>query len=412
MNPARRIVPSIVPLFVIVTASLGVEPDSWNQWRGPARDSHAANGAWPETLSGKLEPVWQQSLSPSYSGPIVCGDLVITTETVDKKYERVTAYQLRSGELVWTTQWQGSMAVPFFAAANGDWIRSTPACTNSHLVVMGMRDVLLDLDPKTGQQRWRVDFPAELGSPLPSFGAVCSPLIDGDAVYVQTGGGVVKLNLADGGVLWQALPNGGGMASSGAFSSPVIASIAGQRQLVVQTREKLCGVDLDSGQVLWQQPIEAFRGMNILTPLVIGDRVFTSAHSGRAQLFEITRANDRWQIEEVWSQNTQAYMSSPLVIGDAIYLHLKNQRVSALAVEEGTIRWTSRPFGKYWSMVTNGNRILALDSDGMLRLIEPSDRELRIIDQVKVADDSWAHLAVQDDLVIVRDLNALKVFRW
>ena len=105
-------------------------------------------------------------------------------------------------------------------------------------------------------------------------------------------------------------------------------------------------------------------------------------------------------------------MSSPVLIGDSIYLHLKNQRFAALAVSDGSIRWTSSPYGKYWSMVTNGNQILSLDSSGELFLIQASDDELKMVDQLKVADDSWAHLAVQGDYVIVRDLKALKVYRW
>ena len=40
------------------------------------------------------------------------------------------------------------------------------------------------------------------------------------------------------------------------------------------------------------------------------------------------------------------------------------------------------------------------------------DDELTITDRMKVADDSWAHIAVQGPYVIVRDLRALKVYRW
>lgn len=402
-------------ILLLSTVTLfAAEPSGmWNQWRGPTRDSQLPGAKWPDRLQENLQLVWEKPLSPSYSGPVVAGDLVFTTETIDKKDERVTAFKLNSGEVAWSAQWPGSMTIPFFAAANGDWIRSTPACTQSHLIVMGMRDVLVCLNPKSGEEIWRVDFPESMKSTMPAFGAVCSPLIDDDAVYVQTGGAVVKLNLDDGSLVWKTLENGSDMMSGGAFSSPVIATIADVRQLVVQTRTELCGVDLKSGTVFWKEPIEAFRGMNILTPLVFGDRVFTAAHSGKSQLFEITRsAEDAWSVNELWSQNLQGYMSSPVLIDDTIYLHMKNQRVTALAVDDGTPRWTSSPFGKYWSMVSNGNKILALDSSGDLRLINVDASELKVADQIKVADDSWAHVAVLDDLVIVRDLTALKVYRW
>ena len=399
-------------MLACTLSTLHAEPSAtWSQWRGPARDGQLPGAQWPQQLDG-LEIVWEKSHSPTYSGPIVTGDLLFTTETIDKKSERVTAYQLDSGAVKWTAEWPGAMAVPFFAASNGDWIRSTPACTPSHLVVVGMRDVMVCLDPQSGQENWRVDFPEDMKTPMPSFGAVCSPLIDGGSVYVQSGGALVKLDVETGKVIWKTLENGSGMMSSGAFSSPVIATIAGERQLVVATRMELCGVRLDDGGVLWRTPIKSFRGMNILTPLVIGDRVFTAAHSGTAQLFDISNSKDQWNANEVWSQKVQGYMSSPVRIDDTIYLHMKNQRVCALSADDGSIRWTSSPFGKYWSMVSNGKQILALDNSGELLLIESDHDALKIVSKKKVADNSWAHLAVQGDKVIIRDLKALKVYQW
>ena len=393
------------------TAGLASGAD-WNQWRGPNRDSQLAEKEWPDALNGRMKLVWEKPHAPSYSGPISQDGMVFTTETIDKTNEKVTAYDLKSGKVVWEKEWPGAMAVPFFAASNGDWIRSTPAVSGDKLLVLGMRDVLVCLDTKTGKENWRLDFPSKTGSPLPAFGAVCSPLIDGDTAYVQSGGALVKVSLEGGEVLWSSLEDTKGMMSSGSFSSPVIATLAGERQLVVQTRQALCGVDMKTGNVLWQQPIQSFRGMNILTPVIKGDRIFNTAHSGKAQLFEISKEGDQWSVEEIWSQKSQGYMSSPVLIGDTIYLHQKNQRATALGTEDGEIRWTSSPFGKYWSMATNGQKILALDNSGELLLVTPSSVALEIDDRMKVADDSWAHIAIQDDMVIIRDLNALKVYQW
>lgn len=411
----RRVLWVALLVMLFARPSLS-ESGDWNQWRGPNRDGNVGQGEWPDAIGGRLQLMWERPHAPSYSGPVVVGNRVVTTETVAKSMERVTAYDLESGEKSWQVEWPGAMSVPFFAAANGSWIRSTPASTESALVVLGIRDVLVCLDPQTGAERWRIDFPKDLGTPLPSFGGVCSPLIDGDSVYVQNGGALVKISLSDGQLVWRTLNDSAGMMSSGAFSSPTIETIAGKRQLVVQTRQELCGVDLDSGEVLWRQSIEAFRGMNILTPLVIGDQVFTSAHSGRAQLFEVRRekeaGKERWRVVERWKQRSQAYMSSPILIDDTIYMHMKNERVSAFSVDTGSILWTSTPQGKYWSMVTNGKKILALNNRGELLLLKASDSEFEVLDRMQVAQDSWAHLAVQGDQVLVRDLQALKVFRW
>lgn len=401
-------------------------PANWSQWRGPQRDGNYSGPAWPETLDGRLKLAWSVPLGPSYSGPVTDGELVFTTETVDKQFERVTAFRLESGEQVWTRQWEGSLAVPFFAAANGDWIRSTPALAPGHLVVAGMRDVIVCLDPAMGEQRWRVDMAADHGNPLQAFGCVCSPLIDGDAVYLQTGGGITKLSLADGKLIWQTLNEGAGMMTGGAFSSPIIAELDGQRQLVVATRARLIGVSLEDGRELWGEPIESFRGMNILTPVVADGRLFSSAHSGRSRLFSVAaRDGSVASVKELWDNKTQAYMSSPVVVGDYLYLHLKNQRFVCMDLRDGSEKWTTRPFGKYWSMVANprGGSMLALDEDGQLRLIAADPEQYRLLSEVKVADDSWAHLAVQPlpaageegrapIAVLIRALDGLRVYRW
>lgn len=407
-------------LFVIPLGTLAVNgesPATWSQWRGPSRDgSLSSKMPWPDQLEGKLEEVWSHPHGPSYSGPVSTDNLIFTTETVDQKFERVTAYDLSTGESKWTHQWEGSMAVPFFAAANGSWIRSTPACVPGYLVVLGMRDVLVCLDTATGEERWKIDFPAQFSTPLQSFGAACSPVIVDEHVYVQLGGGLTKIGLQGGKVVWNVLGGGGNMMSSGAFSSPTVATVAGTKQLLVQTREKLCGVSLETGEVYWSEPIEAFRGMNILTPTVIGDKIFTAAHSGVSQLFEITH-DDQWKVTEVWNQKTQGYMSSPVVIDEQIYLHMKNERVACLSVADGEIQWTSPPASKYWSMVHNGDRILALSADGQLRLVEATPEKYEVTDTAKVAEDSWAYLAVidapeQPTLVAVRALDKLTVYRW
>jgi hypothetical protein len=75
------------------------------------------------------------------------------------------------------------------------------------------------------------------------------------------------------------------------FSSPVFADLAGKRQFVVQTREKLAGVDPANGKVLWEQTVEAFRGMNILTPVALMVTLFSSAYGGKTVGFKVAHGD-------------------------------------------------------------------------------------------------------------------------
>ncbi|MBK8267215.1 MAG: PQQ-like beta-propeller repeat protein [Planctomycetes bacterium] len=402
-------------MFVLLTtpSAYGGEPegDSWPQWRGPSRDSQVAKSpAWPKNLA-TLTQEWRVELGPSYSGPIVWGKRVFVTETEDKTHEVAWALDRTTGRELWRAKWKGALSVPFFAKKNGDWIRATPACDGESLFVAGMQDVLICLDIDSGAERWRVDFSNKFGTPLPSFGFVSSPLVDGEHVYVQAGGGFVKLNKRTGDVIWRTLIDGGGMGS--AFSSPVAATLHGTPQLVVQMREKLAGVASETGEVLWSQVVPSFRGMNILTPTVFDNGVFTSGYKNKTFFYRVEEHDSALRVNEAWTTKAQGYMSSPVVIDHYAYLHLANGRACCIDLKTGEETWRTRSFGDYWSMVANRDRILALNQRGELLLIAADPKKFRLLDRREVAGaESWAHLAVSGDMVFVRDLLGISAFVW
>jgi outer membrane protein assembly factor BamB len=411
-----RILPILLGWLVVTPWATAAEPATWTQWRGPNRDGSVRGPAWPDKISGEaLKLVWRvEKLGPSYSGPIVAADRIFTTQTVDKKMEVVTAYDRKTGKELWKTSWEGSITVPFFAAKNGSWIRSTPAYDGQTLYVAGIRDVLVALDGATGQELWRLDFVKEFGTPPPDFGFVCSPLVDDKGVYVQAGGSFAKVDKKTGKVLWRTLKDGGGMMGS-AFSSPVFARLAGTDQVVVQTRTQLAGVDRESGKVLWAKEIPSFRGMNILTPLPFGDDgIFTSTYGGNTRLLQITSAGGKYDTTDAWTLKYEGNMSTPVVVDGHAYLLGKDKRLVCVNLKTGKEAWsTEERFGDYWSLVANKDKILALDNRGILFLIKANSKEYELLDKRKLdTNDTWAHLAVCGDEIVIRDLNGLTVWRW
>ena len=408
MLVSRRSAISALSLAAITArASLGSD---WPSWRGPSRDG-VTSDSLPDSFAN-LEELWSIELADSYSGPVVHAGQVLTTETVNQKNETLKLLNCANGEVLWQKEWEGAMSVPFFAKSNGDWIRSTPATDGQYVVVGGMCDVVACFSLADGAELWRYDYPKQEGVALPSFGLVCSPLIDGDSVYMQAGGFVRRIRLQDGELVWKSVPDDGGM-SGGAFSSPIIATLCGKRQLVVQTRTKLCGVDLETGNELWSQEIASFRGMNILTPTIHGDSVFTSSYGGRSTLLAIECENDQWKVSTRWETKAEAYMSSPVVIGENIYMHLRNSRFTCIDLNTGEERWRTTPFGKYWSMITDGKRIVALDETGELLLINGNPESFELLDRKQISSEStWAHLALAGDQLFVRRQHGLAAYRW
>lgn len=387
----------------------------WPQWRGPDRDGHVSNAQWPESLDhGRLRRAWHvDGLGPSYSGPVVTADRVFVTETRDGKEEVVRALVRSTGKVDWELSWPGSMSVPFFARKNGSWIRSTPAWDGERLYVAGMRDVLVCLDGSTGRELWRVDFVKRFETPLPSFGFVCSPLLDETGVYVQAGASLVKLDRHTGETLWRSLEDGGGMYGS-AFSSPVLVDLHDRSQLLVQTRTRLCAVDPTTGEALWSREVPAFRGMSILTPIPHGETVFTSSYGGGSFLTGIEKGEGGFEASEIWKRKEQGYMSTPVLVEGRVYMHLRNRRITCLNLATGESHWTTTErFGEYMSLVTDGKLILGLDERGLLLLFRASPERFELLDSRRVSDSpAWAHLAVCGDTIFVRDLHGVSAWVW
>ena len=387
---------------------------TWEQWRGPNRNGIIEDQSfeWPKNLKG-IEKVWNKTLAEGYSSPIITTDKVFTVETKDKTYEITRAFDRKTGKQLWETSWEGAMKVPFFARKNGSWVRSTPVYDDGTLYVGGIRDVLVALDAQTGKEKWKIDFVKTEKSTVPTFGFVSSPVILGDHLYIQAGAQVVKLKCSDGKKVWGAMKDDRAMSGS-AFSSPIIAEVGGKNQLLTQTREEIAGLDLETGKVLWRYKVKAFRGMNILTPTVIGDSLFTSSYGGGSFLFTVSTKPKGLEVSKTWTNKTEGYMSSPISHKGYVYMHGRDKRFHCFEANSGKVMWSSeKKHSDYASLVAKGDSVLALKADGELLIFSLTPKEFKIIDSKKVSDQStWAHLALCGDEIFVRELKGISKFKW
>jgi outer membrane protein assembly factor BamB len=165
---------------------------------------------------------------------------------------------------------------------------------------------------------------------------------------------------------------------------------------------------------LWSQAVPNFRGMNILTPLVSDNTIFTSPYRNGAFLYEVSKDGDgEWQVKTRWEYKGAAYMSSPVAVGGHLYVHLGNGRLDCLDIETGASRWRSHAMGDYWSMAVRGDRILTLNEAGVLRLLRADPTAYLQLDEREIADqETWGHLAVAGDTIFVRELEAIAAYRW
>jgi outer membrane protein assembly factor BamB len=394
------------------------DAETWPQWRGPWRDGSVHGGPWPSTLQGeRLKQRWRIELAPSYSGPIVSSDKVFVTFTRNEKYEGVRALDRKSGKEVWKAEWEGAMKVTDIGASMGSWIRATPALDGNDLYVAGMPDLLVCLDAQTGEQRWRADLHKRYGTPLPEFGFNSSPLVVDGGVYVQAADSFVRIDKKTGKSVWRCLERrvkGQGTMGQGAYSSPDFAEIHGRPQLLVANIDAIAGVAPATGEVLWTRVLDSYDQGCIIAPIFYGGGIFTSTRASRTGHYPLTYHDEKFAISDGWQNKLAIYMSSPVVIGDFAYAHLKNGRFACIDLRDGKINWISdRPFGKYCSLVWCKNRILGLTNDGRLLLMDANPEKFVLVDSRKISnEETWGHLAIAGNEIYIRERNAITAFRW
>lgn len=418
MSNLRRYTSFNVLILALCLVAEGLHAENtgqiWPQWRGPTRNGLVpGTKPWPASLSDThLKRLWRVDLANGYSSPIVTENHVITLETKDKKYEVVRALHRDTGKEVWRTAWEGAMEVDPMGARTGSWIKSTPTYDGDRLYISGMRDVLVCLDEKSGDEIWRVDFAQRYGTPIPELGFICSPLVVGGLIYVQTADSVVCLDKKTGKSKWRSMIEE--EKGHGSYSSPGMDWVHGNPQILVAMISDIAGLDPTTGDVLWSQRLDSIDQGCILTPIVHQNNIFTSTRKSRSGLYGLRKTGGSFVVDEIWKNKATAYMSAPIIMDDHAYMHLKTSRLVCLDLNTGQERWTSsKQMGYYSSMIAQGDRILALSNEGELLLFRATPESFEPIDSRNISDaEVWGHLAISGNRLFVREINAITAYEW
>src|SRR6185436_3024688 len=107
-------------------------------------------------------------------------------------------------------------------------------------------------------------------------------------------------NKTTGAPIWKALDD------PQAYTSPMLVTLAGTRQILVVSGRRAVGLTIEDGRLLWEYPWVTDMDISVAQPLVIAreglaDRVFVSAGYGHGSvMFEVTRAGDKLDARTVW----------------------------------------------------------------------------------------------------------------
>ena len=378
----------------------------WTDFRGPSRDGRYEQEPIRTDWSLNLKPLWKQPVGGGYASFTIARGRAFTIEQRAGQ-EVAAAYDVTTGRELWTTSWNAL----FKESMGGDGPRATPTWHDGRVYVLGATGELRALDEASGKTLWRTDILEDAGAENIQWGMSGSPLIVGDTVVVLPGGtnnnSVVAYDLNTGKRRWGAL---GDRAS---YSSPMLVTLAGVRQILAFTATRLVGLSPDKGELLWEFPWKTQYEVNASQPLLAGpDRVFVSTGygTGAAMLQLAADADGRLTVRELWRTNRMKNQFTSSVLHEGFIYGLDESILACIDASNGDLMWKGGRYGYGQIMLASGH-IIVLTEQGELALVRPhpgSHHELARLPAIE--GKTWNHPAISDGVLLIRNANEMAAF--
>jgi outer membrane protein assembly factor BamB len=322
--------------------------------------------------------------------------------------EWTVAYDLASGE----PRWSHRGGPGFRSRMTGDGPRATPTIDGGRVFAFGVDGRLRSLDLETGRLLFERDVLAENAARAPDHGIASSPLVVDGLVVVLTGGpngrSLVAYDAETGESRWAGGDDGA------AYSSPLVTTLAGVRQIVVFNLHHLTGHDPRTGEVLWQDDRWPDRPEKVSQPVILeGDRIFVSMGYGvGARLVQIAHRPDggldaevKWETRKLKAKFTQVVPHEGFLYG------LDDGVLVCLDPADGQRRWKRGRYG-HGQILLVDDLLLVQAEDGEVILVDPSPERLVELERFQAVDGkTWATPALAGGLLIVRSELEAVCFR-
>jgi outer membrane protein assembly factor BamB len=393
-------------LSLCLLAPLPATDAGWPQFLGPTRDGHAQvkglKNAWPATGPKK---VWEKEVGEGYSGPVIVGDRLLLFHRVGDQ-EELACLDANTGKSRWSFRYPTEYRDSY---GKGDGPRSTPTVSAGRVYTLGAEGMLSCVDLARGTKVWQRPLGKDYALRTNFFGVGTSPLVEGDLVVVNVGArgaGIVAFDRNTGKEVWRATNH------EASYSSGVIATVQGKRQLFFFTREGLVVLEPKTGKVLYQKHWRArlYASVNAATPLIHDDQVFiTASYRTGAVLLDFTRKTP----EEIWKGDEilSAHYNTPVLVGEFLYgvdgRQEEGARLRCVEWKTGKVRWTKEGFGCA-SIIAADGKLIILSEGGDLFLVQASPKGYQELARASVLTPPCrAPLALANGQLYARDNHKL-----
>ncbi len=388
----------------LVVCSIAVFADDWPCWRGSAGDNHAAADTdaplrWD--LDSGHNIVWKTPLpGRGHSTPIVIDETIfLTTSDPEQQTQSLLKFNRTSGRLI--DQWvlhRGTL--PQRIHPNNSHASPTPAYDGEKLFVVFHTDDAIWLTAMTtaGREVWKKKV-CDFRPSIFQFGYGASPLIEDDMViiageYDGPDSGLYALDRSTGKQVWK-VPR----PSNLNFASPIAATIAGQRQILLAGAEMIAAYDPPTGRQLWS--VDASTEAICGTVVWDGRQVLVSGGNPDNGTWCVTGDGSE---KLLWQNPIMCYEQSLLADKGYVYAIGDNGVAYCWRSHDGVEMWKKRLFGGRVSAspLLVGDRLYFTSESGTVYVVAATPDRFDLLSTNPSGNSIFASPVAVDDRLYLR----------
>jgi outer membrane protein assembly factor BamB len=391
----------------------GDRPTDYPGYRGQKRDAVVHGPTLARDWKPPPPELWRHPCGGGYASFAIAGNNAVTIEQRGDK-EAVVCYDTESG----LERWVYDYPAKFQEAMGGTGPRATPTIIDGEVYSLGAQGHLVCLDAATGKLKWPNPVNILDGNANVMWGMSGSPLVYDRVVVVNPGqqqpsakyGALAAFDRKTGELVWKS-----GDTHAG-YSSPMLATLAGKRQVLLFDYAGIAGYDAADGTKLWDFPWKTPQQpeIKVAQPLVLpGDRVFicSSYGNGCAMLKVAADESGKLAAKQLWENPKLMRCRFTSPVADEHYLYGLDEGVlTCLDQETGARKWRGTRYD-HGQLLRADDLLLIQAEDGDLALVEANGEAFHERGRfAALGGHTWNCPALADGKAYVRNDKVMACF--